>query len=126
MHTEYEQQADGLKIAEGDRLIDVLAIWSYRIKDLSKQPSSQELYACSQALVPRLIQIISNPNTDLASRSMSIKVLCTIAVALNIHSNNSNPALQLLVEAINKGLSLGLKYPLIIDAKEAVDKILHD
>jgi len=115
--------AAGLRVAEGDRLVDVIRIWRYRVEQFKKNGENDRLLRCAQILIPELKQIILDENTDLGLRGETILTLCSIVAALT-NTQEEELAKSLIKETL-EGLAMSLKLPIIIYGRTAAEQILN-
>jgi HEAT repeat protein len=72
--------AAGLASAKGDRLIDVLGILQYNIEKPHYQPD--EILEAASGLLPALLEIVEDDQTDLGLRGAAAEVLAAVGVVV--------------------------------------------
>ncbi len=71
---------EGLHTAQGDRLVDVLGVVSYKLKQLADDPASALRYA--RGLLPVFQALIDQEETDLGLRGAVAEALCSLSLTL--------------------------------------------
>ena len=75
--------AHGLRISRGDRLIDVIHIWSYR---LSLEEDPDLLIACLEDILPELLRLLQDDQTDIGLRGVIAEALAVFSVTIEARS----------------------------------------
>lgn len=71
--------AQGLRVAKGDRLVDVIRIWGFRI---SLEADPDRVLAYLSAVLPELLRLLDDPATDLGMRGAIAEALAAMSTAL--------------------------------------------
>lgn len=118
---DYKKLVQGLDIAKGDRLIDVLRIWRYRIEHIKEEKS--EIVPLAEVLVPKLKDMIEDEQTDIALRGETVITLCSVVTNLSKSVDNKQ-AKELLDDAYNEVL-FSLSLPMIVYGKEIAQQTVR-
>jgi hypothetical protein len=96
-HSFIDGFATGLSTAKGDRLIDVLGILRYNIE--SRRNQQEEILTAASDLLPALLEIIEDDDTDLGLRGATAEVLAAISVTMARSAGDSHALPSLLTSA---------------------------
>ena len=69
----------GLQIAKGDRLVDVIRIWGFRI---SQEQDPTVAMSHLAGVLPEFLRILDDPQTDVGLRGVVAEALAEISMAL--------------------------------------------
>ena len=69
--TDLSESYKGLRIAKGDQLVDVLHIWNYRVRKDSDRKDYDRILGYSLNLVPEIVAIVEDGETDVELRDLS-------------------------------------------------------
>ncbi len=122
----FQQEAEGLQIAKGDRLVDVLAIWRYRVEQLAANHEADEMINCARALIPALNQLMLSGEIDLGLRAEAARTACSIALVLSIvPDDKSDIVAPLLKKLLNlKGIVECLGLPVTVQGRHVAAQTL--
>ncbi|MGQ9834263.1 MAG: hypothetical protein ACUVRJ_10820 [Candidatus Villigracilaceae bacterium] len=71
--------AHGLRVAKGDRLVDVIRIWAFRI---SIEEDTDWVTAYLAELLPEFLRIVEDQETDVGLRGVVAEALAALSAAL--------------------------------------------
>ena len=108
---DYNEEAEGLRRTHGDRLVDVVRIWRYRISQMKTSGQPGDLFRLGSALVPELNRLISRKQTDLGLRAEAILTACSLISALDAIQSKEGGGTACLINEALAGISLGLNLP---------------
>lgn len=75
MRTDLSELYQGLRTAKGDRLIDVLRIWDYRVRKDFERRDYWRILRYSVNVAPEIAAIVENSETDVELRAVSAEIL---------------------------------------------------
>jgi hypothetical protein len=117
---DYVREAKGLRFVKGDRLIDVLEIWDYRLGCLSAEGKIEEFVRCGESLIPELNRIALNKKTGLGLRATMAQILCSLVLLLDKNTKNCDEKTYSLLEITIDSLSHYLDFPIALWGKKKI------
>lgn len=73
----------GLDEARGDRLVDVIDLWGYRIENVYQSKEYDKVISYSTNVIPILIRKIKDKNTDIGLRATMAETLTSFGYVLD-------------------------------------------
>ncbi len=122
--------AEGLKVSKGDRLVDVVGIWGFRIQQTVLRGDYDLVATHSSQVIPEFLRILTNPNTDIGLRASVASALASFGLALDtaVYKSDRRPdnieVLRKLREEAVEAMSLCLDYPLAVWGRTAITESL--
>jgi hypothetical protein len=129
MKKEAEQDIDiveGLRVAKGDRLIEIIGIWGFRFQYTALQKDYNRVADYASKVVPELVRLLTNPDADLGLRGTIAETLVCFGLTLDdvLYKTGERPnnlrVLEGLREETMKAIDLCLDYPISIWGKIAI------
>jgi len=119
----------GLRIAKGDRLIDVLHIWDYRVRKDFDRGDYSRILQYSVNLAPEIVAIAENNETDVQLRAIAAGILVNFILILDkiIDSGDIAPAqMDIIRKKAVASLLLCFTHPISISGKLIIAKAARE
>jgi len=110
--------------SKGYRLVDVLAIWGYRVEQLAANHEADELINCARALIPSLNKLMLSEEIDLGLRAEAARTACSIALALSIVPDDKSDIVAPLLKKSLKGIVECLRLPVAVQGRHVAAQTL--
>ena len=120
---------NGLRIAKGDRLIDVLHIWDYRVRKDFDRKDYERILRYSINVVPEIVAIAENNETDVQLRAIAAGILVNFILILDkiINSGDIAPAqMDIIRKKAVASLLLCFTHPISISGKLIIAKAARE
>lgn len=120
----------GLRITKGDRLVDVIDIWGFRIQQTAIRGDYDLVAVYSSQVVPEFLEILTNPDTDIGLRASVASALVSFGLVLDTGVSKSDrkpdnlEVLRGLREKAIEAMSICLDYPLAVWGRTAIGESL--
>ncbi len=115
----------GLQIAKGDRLVDVLQIWDYRVRKDFDRGDCDRILRYSVDLLPEIVAIMEKDETDVELRATVAETLVSFILILDKIIDSADVPAATIEKIRNRavtGLVTCLSRPVSIRAKSAISR----
>mgnify|MGYP001163344041 CR=1 FL=1 len=110
--------AHGLQVAQGDRLVDVIRVWGFR---LGQEQDLTLFLTYLAGILPEFLRILDDQRTDVGLRGVVAESLAEISIALETHIRALSAAQdRRLTEARQLRTTLVRGFGLCLERKTAV------
>ncbi|MCL4353461.1 hypothetical protein M1615_03295 [Patescibacteria group bacterium] len=121
----------GLDLAKGDRLVDVVGLWGYRIEKVYQNSEYDRVVNYSSNVIPLLIRKIKNQDTDIALRATLAKTLASFGIVLDklvneLPDSETIRTAQRLRRGVLKGFDFCFSFPTAVFGISAVTTALNE
>ena len=117
---------EGLRTAKGDRLVDIIGIWGFRIQQTALRKDYGLVADYTSKVVPELVRIFTNPDTDVALRGTIATTIISFGLVLDDlvykgeYKLNNVPVFQKLYREVIGAIDVCLEYPIAVSGKKAI------